>query len=110
MIALLVVIGAALGAALRYAVSVALDTRWPTGTLLANTVGSGVFGWFAAQSLSDAAWALMGTGFCGAFTTFSSFAVQAVDRPPRQAMAYVLATVVLTVGACVLGWQLGSSL
>ena len=110
MIALLVVLGAAAGAALRYTLSVALDARWPSGTLLANTAGSGLFGCFAALTLSDATWALLGTGFCGAFTTFSSFAVQAVDAPPRRAAAYVLATVVLTVGACVLGWQLGSSL
>ncbi|MCY7402541.1 MAG: CrcB family protein [Nocardioides sp.] len=110
MTALLVVVGAAAGTALRHAWSVALDSRWPIGTLLANTVGSGLFGCFAALSLTDAGWALLGTGFCGAFTTFSSFAVQAVDRPPRQAAAYVLATVVMTLGVCVLGWQLGSSL
>ena len=108
MTALLVVLGAAVGASLRFACSTTYDARWPVGTLLANTVGSGLFGCFAALSLGDAAWALLGIGFCGAFTTFSSFAVQSVDQPVRRSGPYVLATVVLALGACVLGWQLGS--
>ena len=110
MSALMVVLGAALGAPLRHAVAHLLDERFPAGTLLVNVVGSGLFGAFAALSLGDAAWAFLGTGFCGAFTTFSSFAVQAVDRPRRTAVAYVVATTVLATGACALGWALGSLL
>ncbi len=110
MTALLVALGAAVGAPLRYALAHLLDARWPAGTLLANTVGSGLFGLFAALALDDRGWALLGTGLCGAFTTFSSFAVQAVDRPARTATAYVVATTVLAVGACTLGWAVGSAL
>ena len=109
MTALLVALGAAVGAPLRYVVA-HLDGRWPTGTLVVNALGSGLFGLFAALSLGDAGWALLGTGFCGAFTTFSSFAVQAVDRPARTAAAYVVATTLLAVGACALGWLLGNRL
>ncbi|WP_374457833.1 CrcB family protein [Nocardioides sp.] len=109
MTALLVVAGAAVGAPLRYVVAHLLDGRWPTGTLLVNVVGSGLLGLFAALSLGDAGWALLGTGFCGAFTTFSSFAVQTVDRPARTATAYAVATTVLAVAACALGWVLGSA-
>lgn len=110
MTALLVVLGAAVGAPLRYACSHLLDGAWPRGTLLVNTLGSGLFGLCAALSLGDAAWALLATGFCGAFTTFSSFAVQATGRPAREATGYVAATVVLAIGACALGWALGSAL
>jgi CrcB protein len=106
--ALLVALGAAVGAPLRYVLAHLLDGRWPTGTLLVNVLGSGLLGLFAALSLDDRAWALLGTGFCGAFTTFSSFAVQAVDRPARTATAYVVATTVLAVGACALGWAVGT--
>ena len=53
---------------------------------------------------------LFRSGFCGAFTTFSSFAVQATGRPAREATGYVAATVVLSLGACALGWSLGSAL
>ena len=106
MSALLVVLGAAVGAPLRYVIGRALDGRFPTGMLLVNVVGSGLLGGFAALALGDAGWALLGTGFCGAFTSFSSFAVQAVERPARTATAYVVATAVLSVGACALGWGL----
>lgn len=112
MTALLVALGAAVGAPLRYAVAVSLDGRWrfPSGTLLVNVAGSGLFGVFAALSLGDAGWALLGTGFCGGFTSFSSFAVQTVERSGRAAGAYVIATTVLAVAACALGWTLGAQL
>ena len=108
MSAVLVALGAMVGAPLRYVVARMLDGRFPSGMLLVNTVGSGLFGVFAAMSLDDHAWALLGTGFCGAFTSFSSFAVQAVERPVRVATAYVLATTALAVAACAAGWALGS--
>ena len=110
MTALLVALGAALGAPLRYAVSRALDGQFPTGMLLVNVLGSGLFGGFAAMSLGDAGWALLGVGFCGGFTSFSTFAVQSVERPVRTATTYVVATAVLSVGACVGGWSLVSAL
>jgi CrcB protein len=108
MTALLVALGAAVGAPLRYTLTHTLDDRWPTGTLLANVVGSGLLGWFAALSLGDQAWALLGVGFCGGFTTFSAFAVEVVQQPVRVAAAYVLVTTVLAVAACAVGWALGS--
>lgn len=107
MTTLLVIVGAAVGAPLRYACTQLLDGPWPRGTLLVNTVGSGLFGLLAALSLGGDAWALLATGFCGAFTTFSSFAVQATAGPVRQAGRYVAATVVLALGACTAGWLLG---
>jgi CrcB protein len=107
MTALLVALGAAVGAPLRYVLALSLDGRFPTGTLLINTTGSGLFGLLAAQSLGDAGWALLGTGFCGGFTSFSSFAVQSVERPARTATAYVVATTVLSVAACAVGWMVG---
>jgi CrcB protein len=105
--ALLVALGAAVGAPLRYVLA-RLDGSFPAGMLLVNTLGSGLFGVLAALSLGEAPWALLGTGFCGGFTSFSSFAVQSVERPARVATAYVVATTVLAVGACALGWSLGA--
>ena len=108
MTVLLVAVGAAVGAPLRYALA-RLDGAFPAGMLMVNTIGSGLFGLFAAMSLGEASWALLGTGFCGAFTSFSSFAVQAVGRPSRLATTYVVATTVLSVGACAAGWWLGTA-
>jgi fluoride exporter len=109
MTALLVALGAAVGAPLRYVVA-RRDGYVPRGMLAVNTVGSGLFGLFAALSLGEAAWALLATGFCGGFTSFSTFAVQAVERPARAAAGYVVATTVLAVAACALGWVVGAGL
>lgn len=107
MTALLVGLGAALGGPLRYAWAVTFDGRWPTGTQLVNTVGSALIGFFAALSLGDRAWALLATGFCGAFTSYSAFVVQAEERGPRLGGLYAVTTVLLAVAACALGFGLG---
>jgi CrcB protein len=106
---LLVALGAAVGAPLRFVLT-RFDGWVPRGMLAVNTVGSGLFGLFAALSLDEAAWALLATGFCGGFTSFSTFAVQAVERPLRASAGYVAATTVLAVGACALGWLAGAAL
>ena len=106
---LLVALGAAVGAPLRYVVT-RLDGYVPRGMLAVNIIGSGLFGLFAALSLGEAAWALLATGFCGGFTSFSTFAVQAVERPARARAGYVVGTTVLAVGACAVGWLVGAGL
>ena len=99
MTALLVALGAAVGAPLRYAWAHALDARWPLGTLLVNVVGLGALRLLRGPvAVRRRRWALLGTGFCGGFTSFSAFAVQSVDRRPREAAPYVPATVVLAAG------------
>ena len=107
---LLVALGAAIGAPLRYVCAHTLDERWPSGTLLVNTVGSLLIGLFAALSLGDHAWAFLATGFCGALTSFSSFAVQSVERGPRLGFAYAATTVTLALAACALGFWVGSGM
>ena len=110
MIALLVALGAALGGAVRYVVTVALDDRWPWGTLLVNVAGSWALGLSSALALDERTWAWAATGFCGALTTFSALAVQAVEQPRVTGAAYVAASVVGSLGACALGWWLGAAI
>lgn len=110
MTALLVALGAAVGAPLRYASSHTLDDRWPSGTLLVNILGSLLIGLFASLALSGHGWALLATGFCGGLTSFSSLAVQSVERGPRLGAAYAVATVALVLPACALGFTLGTRL
>ncbi len=99
MTALLVVLGALVGAPARLLVSRALPG--PRGTLAVNAAGSLALG--ALAGAGPSATALLGAGFCGAFTTFSAFALEAVEeaRP-----AYVPLTLVLCVGAAALGLAL----
>lgn len=108
--ALLVVLGAAVGAPLRLLASHLLDGRWPHGTLLVNLVGSLALGALSGAGVDGAALALLGAGFCGALTTYSSFAVQAVGLGRRTGAAYAGATVVGCLLLATLGYALAAVL
>ena len=105
---LYVALGAALGAPLRFAAShlLDLDAALPRGTMLVNLAGSFLLGWFSGLGLAGDASAFLGTGFCGALTTYSSFAVQAHDRGPLLGGVSVVLTVVPAVLLCGLGFAL----
>ncbi|CAN5404520.1 N/A [soil metagenome] len=103
---LLVALGAAAGATLRFCVASWLDDDVPYGTFTVNVVGSLLLGLFAAWSLGEHPAALLGTGFCGGLTTYSAFAVQSV-RLGRRGFAYAGLTVVVSLGAAALGFVLG---
>jgi len=109
MTALLVALGAAIGAPLRFLAGHHLDDDFPTGTLLVNLAGSFLLGLFSALSLTGHQLAFLGTGFCGAFTTYSALAVKATEHGWRAGAAYALVSVVGAVGACALGFVLGQS-
>lgn len=71
---------------------------FPAGTWMANITGSILLGFLAAAygkgTLSDIWWSLLGIGFCGSFTTFSSFGVETVHMIQQhqllKALIYVL--------------------
>lgn len=81
----IVAIGGIFGACSRYAISRVVakiaGTAFPYGTLLINTTGSFVLGWFmiwsTERALPDPRWRMfLAIGFCGAYTTFSSYAFE----------------------------------
>jgi len=83
---LLVAVGAAVGAPLRYVVERRLVGAYPWGTWIVNVVGSAVLGATAgylvgrgSSTSATAVLALVGTGFCGSLTTFGGFAAQVLD-------------------------------
>jgi CrcB protein len=84
---LAVALGGAIGAPVRYLVDhvtvAAFGVRWPYGTFLVNVAGSAILGIITGVALvSDVPTELklfIGTGFCGALTTFGGFILQAVD-------------------------------
>lgn len=108
MTALLVACGAAVGAPLRYALGQWFDGRWHYGTLVANLVSSLLLGMCVGWSLDDSTLALLGTGFCGGLSTYSSLAVQARDLGPRRGLAYAGTTIGLGLAAAALGFALAS--
>ncbi|MCH1866068.1 CrcB family protein [Nocardioides sp. CFH 31398] len=101
---LLVGLGGGAGAAARYALQRRLDADRPWGVLVANVVGSALLGVFSALALagtlSAEGLALLGTGFCGGFTTYSTFAVGTHDLGARRGWAYAALTTGLSLAAC----------
>ena len=114
MTALLVVAGALVGAPLRLwatrtAVRAGRDAS--TGTLVVNVVGAALLGALSGGAgVGPEVMALLGTGFCGALTTFSTFGADVVrlgdGRRLLAALGYVTATLVLGLGAAALAWVL----
>ncbi|MFC6286415.1 fluoride efflux transporter FluC [Nocardioides sp. GCM10027113] len=106
---LLVALGAGLGAVCRLLAAHhmdGVDGRVPWGTFGVNVAGSFLLGAFSAMVLDDHLWALVGVGFSGGLTTFSAFAVQAVERGRALGTAYVASTVLAGLVACAAGFAL----
>lgn len=98
---LVISVGAALGALLRWALGLRLNFLFPAlppGTLAANLIGSYVIGvamaWFATAPAIPAEWRLLiVTGFCGGLTTFSTFSAEVVLLLQQGRLAMAGATV-----------------
>ena len=113
MTAVYVALGALAGAPLRLLaerVAVARRGRGSVlGTLTVNVVGSAVLGvLLGLQDVSPAVLALVGTGFCGSLTTFSTYGNDVVrlveERAVGRAVAYLTGTLVLGLAAAAAGW------
>lgn len=115
---LIIAIGGAVGAISRFAViryiAPVMGDRFPLGTLLVNVSGSFLIGVcyvvLDEKLAASPEWRLLTmTGFLGAFTTFSTFSLDALalwnHGLPMTALSYVLATIIgclLAVTAAVL--------
>ncbi|WP_067468220.1 fluoride efflux transporter FluC [Actinomadura macra] len=103
MTVLLVVLGAALGAPLRYLTDRAVQSRhdsvFPWGTFTVNVVGSAVLGFLAALPAGAGTMAFAGTGFCGALTTYSTFGYETMRLAEDGARFYSVANAAASVAA-----------
>lgn len=118
--ALLVALGAAVGAPLRYLIDRAIQDRhnpaFPWGTFTVNVVGSFILGLVtaAATLLGPTAVTAVGAGFCGALTTYSTFSYETLrlleDRARFYAAANIIASVVAGLGAAIVGFTVGTVL
>ena len=111
----LVAAGGIVGATLRHVVGEAVERgSVPTGTLTVNVLGSLLLGFVVSAGVGEGALLLVGTGVCGSFTTFSSFAVATVslweDDERAMAVAYALANVVGALAAVGVGRLLATLL
>lgn len=115
-----VCLGAAVGAPGRYLVDRAVQARhdslMPWGTMLVNVVGSLVLGLLVGLStgsdVPDAVTLSVGTGLCGALTTYSTFGYETFrlveDGARLYAVLNVAVSLVVGVGAAGIGYAVGA--
>jgi CrcB protein len=118
---LLVIVGGAMGAPLRYladrTVQKRHDTVFPWGTFTVNVVGSFVLGLLSGAVVAGAASSqvqlLLGTGLCGALTTYSTFSYETLRLTETGAGLYAaanaVASVVVGLGSAFAGVAIGQS-
>ena len=115
--------GAAVGGVSRYYLASSLQQRFgtafPWGTLVVNVTGSLLLGVLIRYALATPAIsvelrALLTTGFCGGYTTFSTFSFETAalieEGQYERAGAYVLGSVVLSLLATICGFILAREL
>lgn len=122
MLLLYIAAGSALGGVMRYVVGFAIQQRagveFPLGTLIINITGSLLLGFLLRAALegvsvSPEVRAFLTTGFCGGYTTFSTFSYDSValieGGEYRRAATYVILSVVLSLIATFVGIALAQS-
>ncbi|MEV6488443.1 fluoride efflux transporter CrcB [Actinoplanes sp. NPDC051633] len=114
MTVLLVALGAAIGAPLRHLAGRAFASRFPWGTLVVNLAGSLLLGFLIGLPAGPRWGALLGTGFCGALTTYSTFGwetmVLAREGDRRRAVLNVAVSIVAGLVAAGLGYLTARSM
>ena len=118
---LLVIAGAVVGAPLRYLTDLAVqkrhDTVFPWGTFTVNVAGCLILGLLTGAitygAASDSVQLLVGTGLCGALTTYSTFSYETMRLAETGtkffAAANILASVVTGLGAAFVGVALAQA-
>jgi CrcB protein len=109
-LAALVLLGGAAGAVIRYFIGRALNAAVPWGTFAVNITGAALLGGLVGADISVELLALLGSGLCGALTTWSTLATEIVALGRWRGWAYGVATVACGLLAAGGGWSLGHTL
>jgi fluoride exporter len=112
----LIGVGGALGAAGRYLLGNFIKKKnpgdFPLGTWVINISGSFLLGVLyklhLTKEITDLVWLFVGIGFCGAYTTFSTFGYETItllqSNKNKLAGLYVLSSVIVSIGTAAIGF------
>jgi len=112
--------GGVIGALSRYFAGVWLSGRLfkhvPFPTLFVNAAGSFllsvIYAWHVRQAIPSYLWHFLGIGFCGSFTTFSTFGYETMrlveEKKRKAALLYVTASVAFGLAAAWIGMTIAA--
>jgi fluoride exporter len=111
-------LGGALGALARYRVDSAVSGRWatsfPFGIFVVNGSGAFALGVLAGAAVPHGAMFILGTGFMGGYTTFSTWMVDSERLGEDGDVVLLLAnlglSMLLGLAVAALGWSVGQGL
>ena len=113
-VSLLVLAGSALGGLARFWFGIwsvtVLGSDFPWGTLAINVIGSFIIGLAATTLQSSETRVLIMVGFCGGFTTFSSYSLQSLELLQSHRWAAAAAYMAGSVALCLAGTLIGAAL
>ncbi|MBU9723764.1 MULTISPECIES: fluoride efflux transporter CrcB [Bacillaceae] len=117
---IIVAIGGGLGAVIRYILGIWIKDKTkeraiPTAMLVVNVVGAFGLGYFLSSfygeipvnAYDERPFLIIGIGFFGAFTTFSTFSVEAVTLMQKKKWGALTTYVLLSIGGSVLTFLIG---
>ncbi len=110
---LLIYIGGAIGSLLRYRISLNMKpvafSHFPFATFFINIIGSFLLGALLSEPFSESVKFLLGTGFLGGFTTFSTFQAENIkilrQRRFGTFLAYTSLSVLLCLASVAIGYK-----
>jgi len=114
---ILVIIGGFFGAICRFSIGewIIKNNGFPLSTFIINMIGCFILGWFLTyanktKKVKPAFTLMIGTGFIGSFTTFSTFSVETLHLLQKglilTAILYVFASTVIGIGLAYAGHKL----
>lgn len=111
-------LGASAGACVRYfltnIVKAHLKEDFPLATFILNVTGALMLGFIVGIKLNSLLYAIIGTGFFGGYTTFSTFNNELFslvrDQNYRMAVIYALTSYIIGIGFAFLGFEIGMRL
>ena len=112
---LFVGLGGAVGAMLRYAISlIPYKGGFPLLTFVTNILGAlligFIVGYASKRNVSDSLMLFLKTGLCGGFTTFSTFSLEAYNLFVSESKILAVCYAVLSAVCCIIGVWLGITL